>query len=353
MKKNFIILFLTGLLFSGCSADYEILPSYESIILTADSSVRIIGEPITFTVRDSDGNDLTEDAAILVNGEEIDGNTFTSETVGNFEVKAIYYEIQSDPITINFHDGSEINFVKRVLIEDYTGTWCGFCPRVSYAIDLVKAQTDEPLGTAVPVAIHRASSNPQSLDYDPFNYDTTELELMLSASGYPKSFLNRMTLWNAPEQNNLNQAIALTQGENPKLGLALNPILENGNISLDVNIKFGKDFSNLRLVVYVLENGLFYDQTNYYPDLYGGAHTLEDFEHNHVLRQCLTPLLGEPITGNTSIANVYNKTFNIPVPASVVNAANIEFVVFVTDINNNVINVRKADPGEIQEFEQL
>lgn len=353
MKNNLILLFLTSLFFAGCSADYEILPSYESIILTADSSVKIIGEPITFTVRDSDGNDLTENAIIYVDGEEIEGNSFTSEVVGNFEVTASYYEIESEPITVNFHDGSEINFVKRVLIEDYTGTWCGYCPRVAHAIELVKAQTDEPLETAVPVAIHRASSNPQNLNYDPYNYDTTELELILSASGYPKGYLNRMTLWMAPEDENLNQAIGLTQGENPKLGLALNPIVENGNITLDVNIKFGKDFSNLKMVVYVLENGLIYDQTNYYPNLYGGAHTIEDFEHNHVLRQCVTPLLGEPITGDTTIANVYNKTFNIPVPANVTNAANLEFVVFVTDVNNNAVNVRKAVPGEIQEFEQL
>ena len=106
-------------------------------------------------------------------------------------------------------------------------------------------------------------------------------------------------------------------------------------------------------MVYVLENGLIYNQTNYYPDLFGGAHTLVGFEHNHVLRQCVTDLLGDPITGSTTIAQTYSRNFNIAIPANVANAANIEFVAFIVDANNNAINVRKANPGEIQEFEEL
>ena len=49
-------------------------------------------------------------------------------------------------------------FKKRVLIEDYTGTWCGNCTRVSYAIEQVKAQNDK----VVTVAIHNG--------HDPFHF---------------------------------------------------------------------------------------------------------------------------------------------------------------------------------------
>lgn len=354
MKKNLILLFIATLLFAGCASDYVILPSETGIILTADTSVRLMGNEITFTVKDIDGNDLTADCKFTVNDNSIEGNTFTSPTAGRFEVKADYFGIISEPLSIRFHDGSEVNFVKRVLIEDYTGTWCGYCTRMAHAIELVKAQTDEPLGTAVAVAIHRPSSTVGSLNYDPYNFmPAQEVEELLSTSGYPKGYLNRMTLWTTPEDTNISQPIALTQGENPKIGLALNPTVENGNITLDVDVMFGKQFSNLRLVVYVLENGLIYDQANYYQNLYGGAHKLIDFEHNHVLRESLTPMLGEAITGSTSIRDTYRRTFNVPVPANIANAANIEFVAFVVDANNNALNVRKAHPGETQEFEEL
>lgn len=348
MKKNLILLFIASLFFAACSPDYEILKSQTSIVLTADTSVKIIGQPITFTVIDGEGNDVTSEATITIDGTTITGNTFTSSTVGYFEAKADYYGIESQIVMINFHDGTEINFVKRLLIEDYTGTWCGYCPRVAYAIEQVKAQTDK----VVAVGIHRPTSDVSSGNYDPYNYDTSELEAVINTPGYPKGFLNRMTQWIYPEPTNVPQAVALTQGLNPKLGLAMSSTVENGNISIDVNVKFGKDFNNLRLVVYILENGLIYEQHNY-TSYYGGVDVIEHFEHNHVLRQCITPLLGEAITGNTTIANVYAKTFNVPIPASVANSANLEFVAFVVDSNNNAINVRSTHPGEIQEFEQL
>lgn len=348
--KQKLILFLAavGMLFS-CTTDYEILASAESIILTADSSSRIIGNDITFTVTNNEGLDLTEEAVIYVNGVEIENNVFNSFEIGNFEVKAVYVGVNSEPITVNFHDGSEINFAKRVLIEDYTGTWCGYCPRVAHAIDLVNQQTDK----AVVVAIHRESLNPNSPSYDPYTFDSSELEDILNIPGYPKGLLNRMTQWTFPEPNNINQAIALTQGENPKLGLAMNASVTGNNIGIDVNVQFSKDFEGLKLVVYVMENGLVHYQYNY-TNYYGGQSVIPDFVHNHTLRHCATNLLGDTISSaETRTGNIYSRSFNFPVPATIENAANLEFVAFVVGADGKAINVRAAKPGDVQDFEFL
>ena len=351
MKKSLFLFFaFTSILLSSCSSDYEILKSFDSIILTADSSIKIINEPITFTVKDNDGNDLTEDAVIYIDGNAIEGNSFTSSTVGEFTVTAKYFGAESEPLSIRFHDGSEVNFNKRVLIEDYTGTWCGYCPRVAYGIEQVKAQSDN----VVAVAIHRASLNPNDPSYDPYTFDSTELENFINIPGYPKGLINRITQWNYPEPNNLNQVIALTQGDNPKLGLAMKSSQDGNNLSIDVNVRFGKDFSNnMKLVVYILENGLIHEQHNY-TTYYDDVDLLEDFEHNHVLRACITPLMGENIpNGQTTVLNTYTRTFNVTVPETVENANKLEFVAFVTDEAGNVLNVRGAHPGEEQEFEEL
>jgi thiol-disulfide isomerase/thioredoxin len=252
---------------------------------------------------------------------------------------------------VNFHDGTVVNFRKKVLIEDYTGTWCGFCPRVAWGIELVKEQSND----VVAVAIHRPSSEVTSSVYDPYNFPgAQELENTLGAEGYPKGFLNRKTQWSFPEPNYVNEPIAMTQGENPKLGLAMSAAVEGGNITLDVNVMFGKDFTNnLKLVVYVLENGLIYEQHNY-TTYYDGVDVIEDFEHNHVLRACLTNILGDAVDGaEATTGNVYTRTFSVPVPANMANAANIEFVAFIVDENGNSLNVRSAHPGEAQGFELL
>ncbi len=350
MKKScFAIFFAFVLTLFSCSTDYKILESVESISLTTDSSIKIVGETIVFTVKTNNGTDITDEAIIKVNEIEIEGNTFESNVVGTFSVQAEYSGVMAEPVIISFHDGSEINFVKRVLVEDYTGTWCGNCPRVAHAIELVKGQSDK----VVSVAIHRASSNPADGSYDPYNYDTSELENFLGMSGYPKALLNRMTRWQPLEQNNVTQVINLSQGENPKLGLAITSEITSSSINLDVNVKFSKDFEGLKLVVYILEDGLVYKQVNY-TSFYGGAPYLDNFVHDHTLRACLTPLFGQPIANSeTTVGKTYSKSFSVPIPSNIQNINKIEFVAFVTGTDNKTINVRKASPNTEQPFEEF
>lgn len=348
-KSGFICLFVFVIMLFSCSTDYKIIDSVESISLTADSSIKIIGETIVFTVKTNNGTDITEDAILKINSAVNADNTFTSEVVGTFTVQAEYSGVLSEPLTVSFQDGSEINFVKRVLIEDYTGTWCGNCPRVAHAIDLAKEQSDK----IVSVAIHRASSNPADGSYDPYNFDSSELETYLGMSGYPKALLNRMTRWQPLEQNNIPQVINLTQGENPKLGIAMTSEITPSAINLDVNVKFSKDFSGLNLVVYILENGLLHNQVNY-TTFYGGAPYLDNFQHDHTLRTSLTPLFGLPLaTSVTSVGNTFTQSFSIPIPTNIENVNNIEFVAFVTGSDNKTINVRKAGQNVDQTFEEF
>ncbi len=71
---------------------------------------------------------------------------------------------------------------------------------------------------------------------------------------------------------------------------------------------------------------------------------LADYTHNHVLRACLTPILGETIDGTkTTIGNTYTKSFNVAVPTNVTNPEKINFVAFVINETGAVINVRKIE----------
>ena len=233
-------------------------------------------------------------------------------------------------------------FKKRVLIEDYTGTWCGNCTRVSYAIEQVKEQNDK----VVSVAIHNGN--------DPYHFPgiapLKNLILPNTPLALPVSRLNRVLVWTFPEPTNIQEVINLT-GNNSGVGLAMNSTVNNGTITLNLNMKFALDYSNLKLVVYVLEDNLVYVQRNY-TEYYNAVNPIPNYVHNHVLRTCLTNILGDVVEGNTTAGNQISKNFTIPIPSSIENAENINFVAFLVDGNNIAINSRASVANENQVFEE-
>lgn len=238
-------------------------------------------------------------------------------------------------------------FKQNVLLEDYTGTWCGNCTRIPYAVEKFKEISDN----IVEIAIHNQSNDPYKLDSKLFFKQLVQLvspgDFVL---GLPKANLNRTKTWTAYEYLNLNEALSLT-GNNCGLGLAMNSAVVNGNINIDVNVKFAQNYSNLRLVVVVLENNLIHNQVNYNSYIENGDHDIPNYVHNHVLRAPLTEILGDAITGTTTGQTV-TKSFIAPVPTNVANNTNVSFVAMIVDENNTVINSRAVGANEIQQFEQ-
>lgn len=344
MKQlQILLLFIASFALFSCSSggDEPNTPStnYTSITLVSTKTTVAVGDYVTYVTKGDNTTDISSTAKLYINGTLQVGNIVQMNTPGTYEVYTTFVNPNNTTLTSNtiqIKVITPINFTKRVLIEDFTGTWCGYCPRVSYGIDLVKAQTDK----AEVVAIHQGN--------DPYNISTGAY----SVSAYPTAKLNRATEWNYPEPNNVNQVVALTNGENPKLGLAINSSLTNNTITADIKVKFGFDFSNLKLVVYLLENGLIKDQTNY-TSYYGGGSVISNFVHNHVLRKIVTNVLGDDITGNTNQNDQYDKTFTINLPTNIANNNKLELVAFVIDNTGKAINVRKAAVGTTQTLEQL
>ncbi|MFM9988798.1 Omp28-related outer membrane protein [Flavobacterium sp.] len=244
----------------------------------------------------------------------------------------------TSPTPIAFVDEAPVSgkFTKNVLIEDYTGTWCGWCPRVAYSIGKVEEVTTR----SVAVAFHGGSST------EPMKYTGT---LAATIAGYPTAMLNRTTEWNYPENANITQAKNLSRN-NVGLGLAMNSTVTGGNINLDVNIKFVDNYTNVKLVVYALEDNLIYDQTNY-TSFYGGVSTIAGFRHDNVVRQVFTSVTGDALTGTTANQTV-TKNFTVSVPSNITNVVNMHFVAFVIGADGAAINVRKSATNINQPFEQ-
>lgn len=242
-------------------------------------------------------------------------------------------------------------FKKRVLIEDYTGTWCGFCTRVSFAIDELKLITDK----AVPVSIY--GGRPTEPWLTPNTVALKTYFFPSTINNYPEARLNRTIPWASPQPLNLADAKNLT-GNNCGLGLAINSSIINRNLSVDVKIKFAQTYTNIRLVVYVVENNLIRDQTNYYS-YYGGQNPILNYVHNHVVKGSLTNVLGSPISESTLYGQIVTKNFTKTLPSvynfndiNISNTAEIGLVAFIIDENNTVVNVRYAKINESQSFEE-
>lgn len=342
---KYLQLFILLILF-GCSKDYTILESVDGLILSADQTTKIVNQTITFKLQKNNGENVTDSAVFFVNGEQIDGNTFSSNQVGTFTVKARYSEFDAaNTLEVIYHDGTLVSFKSNVMVEDYTGVWCGNCPRVSYALELASQQLDINNDQLIKVGIHRSSSNPQDSSYDPYNFDSSAFE---PNGGYPKAFINRTTRWTPLEFNNLAMVISQTQ-VTKRLGLKMNTeLLSNNSIKLNVNGLFAENFSNVKLVVYVLEDGLIYDQVNY-TTFYNGDDIIVGFQHDHVLKKIITSQTGDLIQ-NSTIGSEFSLEYNIT-PENITNINNTEFVAFFVDSNGNVLNSRKCDLNESQEYQ--
>ncbi|CAM4121287.1 Omp28-related outer membrane protein [Flavobacterium antarcticum] len=347
LKFLFLSIFFVAL-YSCSSSEDNGGPAVEvtSITITPSMATQTVGVPTTFTVKTEANLDVTATSVISVVGVNapLTNASFSPNAAGIYTVKA-NYSGKTASTTVTYVDGPSTSFVKRVLIEDYTGTWCGFCPRVAQGIDLVMSQTDY----AVPVAIHRSGGGAQT---DPYHFAAASpLLSLIGLTGYPDARLNRITKWSGDEATNSGQVISFTQGTAPKVGLAMKATVANGTVNLTVKTQFGKNMTGTKLVVYALENGLIYDQVNY-TSHYGGGSTIVGFQHNHVLRATYTNILGDEIPAGESVyENTYTKTYSLPVPANVTNASKMEFVAFVVGSDNKAMNVRKAVSGDDQTFE--
>jgi len=322
------------------------LETLSSIVVSSSDNEILMGDTVTLSAIGNEGTDFTNESIFSVDGVEISGNTYTPSKRGNEKITGTYGGFDSNEVILM------TGYKQKVLIEDYTGTWCGYCPRVAYGIELVQDDID----TAVPVAIHRGSTDSSSGSYDPYNYPAKALEDYIGLSGYPTAMINRKISWSYPEPSNVNQVkykveIGGQQKVN-NLGIKIESILAGNTLDIVVNTGTISDLNGERLVVYILENGLKFNQANY-TTYYGGQSVLLDFTHDNVLRQVPTDLFGDAITSDelNATTNTYEKTFSIDLTASIENKDNLDVVAFIVNTSGEVVNVQVSKIGETKDFE--
>ena len=255
-------------------------------------------------------------------------------------------------------DATPKTFKTNVLVEDITGAWCGYCPRVAWKLKELQKTTSQ----LIVVAAHYGDASIGRPDT--FNYSKVgELKTTFGVAGYPWAILNRLGTGEAGRWNEQNSAITSLAANPSKAGVAIESSISDRDLTVKIKAKFSEDFTGLKYVIYILENGLIQTQRTY-GDLGYGKGTeipagsdrwwLVDFVHNHTLRKALTSSpLGDAISDASSKkGSVFEKTHNYTIPAAY-NKDKMEIVAFVVKSDKSVINARHSEFGKTQSFEEL
>ncbi|MAP54311.1 Omp28-related outer membrane protein [Altibacter sp.] len=323
--------------------DFEVIGASERVVLI-DHTKALRNQTVTFSMVDSEGNDATSEATFYVNDTAITGNTYATATTGTYSVYA-RYEIAGSTFDTENKSFEIFVPVRKVVIEDYTGTWCGFCPSVAAAIIDAHAQTDD----ISVVAIHEtANSNP-----DPFHFPQVQLlKDAFGVTGLPAARINRTTNWNNPYEVSDVTALA---GEPTNLSIAIRSQVSGSSLSADVRVLYEEGSQpGDKLVLYLVENGLIYQQTNYYDTdptspYYNMGNPIPDFEHNEVLRLSLTDIFGDEIS-STPAFGAYSASFTISLPSDYV-VENLELVAMVVSADNTARNSQHAPVNSDKGYE--
>lgn len=246
------------------------------------------------------------------------------------------------------------------LVEEGTGTWCGWCIRGIVAMaNLAENHSDRFVG----IAVHNEDVMADR-EYD------KAVNTVLNPGGFPKTIFNRNPALTVDPLYMESFCRQVEQCTYPKTGLSLSAAYDEGSRMVDVatEVYFPVDADTMeyRLGYALIENDVHdasndkYDQNNSYEG--GGSGAMGGYENkpspipasDMYYQEVARGFFGDfngiegsvPSTVKAMHPNAFDYSFALP--ESVMKAENAEVVVMLIDKNNHVVNVDKvpliADP---------
>ncbi len=303
---------------------------------------------------------------------EVTFSDFAELSVGGFDVEVTVEKVNGQ-VDGNEEDNQKQGFVsamddpplKRILIQEYTGAWCGWCPAGALVLEDIAA--GDP--TVIPVGIHTGD----------------EMEIAegieiagVAASGYPSASFdfNRFTGEDGigvSRDQWFNRTLERLQAIVP-VELDVDHVYNSATRELEVTVDtrfIGTVKDDLRLNVWIIEdevtgpldevgnnrwNNANYDNTNPSSPFFGMGPYLEpdEFQHAHVFNASLTGSWGDEnafpreVSAGEMIQNSYS--FTLPTAAGAEQhwkADDIHVIAFVSHYELNprkryVLNVNRG-----------
>ena len=316
--------------------------SLTTINVTVSESVVFIERTIAFSAAavysDNSIIDKTSESKFYVDDVLISGNEYTRDQEGTIEVKAEFESIISSAAQVEFVYRPSDGFSKKAVVEDYTSVRCHFCPRTKYAASLVKAQTDKAF--FVNIYLNSASTE---LD----NEFAEQMHSDNNVRGYPTPFIDRTGIeWSYPQPERLNEVLDAASGT-ANVGLAVESTLNGSTLQMTISTGFLEDMTDVKLVVFVLEDGVLSLQRN--STEYYAPGWIDDFEHNDVLRYAATDVFGDT---TPSTIGIHEQSFTVDLSSyGVLDPSKTAVIAMLVNETGRALNVQYAPANQTQNFD--
>lgn len=360
MKKNLLWYALVILFAQGCSKGSDGNSSGITALTISATKTSLMADgydETVLSVKDQDGKDVSTSVNFQRNNNPVYGTIqgFKYGEHGTYRFKATNGSVTSNEITVTVGDPGPAKFTTKIIAEDCTGTWCGWCPRLTHKFD----EFMHKYPNIYTIGVHNG-------DVYALSSVESALRSRFSITGFPSAIINRDIKF--VDNGNIN-SLADSTGLLPYLktravtGLAINSTSAGSNLNITTKVKFDANIvAPLKLVVVVTEDGLVQGQVNYYNNnnnypgnpYFSAGSTITNFVHNGVLRVVPTGIFGVDIPLiNQTKDNEY--TYSTTVSLSGINASKAKVVAFVTFgdgvTKKGVLNAQWAAAGTNKNYD--
>jgi thiol-disulfide isomerase/thioredoxin len=210
-------------------------------------------------------------------------------------------------------------YVRKVLVEDFTGHTCGNCPRAAESLEQLYALFP---GQIVSMGVHAGFfAEPGGAEY-PEDFRTSvgnELDQFygVSAASLPKGLVNRKSFGGAiilehtDWKTKVPTIASIPPDANLKITAQFNASSRILTANIDTRILLPLT-GDLKLALYITEDSVRANQKDY--DAPGDV--IENYVHRHMLRTSMNSAWGEPLSSatNYAAAELFSKNLSITLP---------------------------------------
>ncbi|MDE5795849.1 MAG: Omp28-related outer membrane protein [Muribaculaceae bacterium] len=280
----------------------------------------------------------------------------------------------ADPTVVTGEIGTPTTSYPAVaVIEEFTGTWCTYCPRgaafMNYYADHYNGLDGQI--KAIGIALHTVN-DPMLMDDDAYLTDAYNIS---GSSGYPSAFFNRMQLGD-PSDEYIVSDIAATRS-NSRITIESVDYTQNGEMTVNYQIEnsYSKSDMNQRVAIVMIENDVrgdnaAYNQTNGlsgvsqaaventygaglwpYFRFYSEHQSIipyTEMVYNHVARAIWPDYYGELLNDPCESEMPIHKAMPIVMPSQVMNPDNTAVIALLLDGDTG--HVLGADEMEAEHY---
>lgn len=351
MKKVSILIVLLALFVASCSKEEnpeggKLSDETKSISISLKRGEKpvTVGEQVLFVVKNDKGIDISSNSKVFIEGKEIKGLKHTFKKIGKVKAYATFGKFKSPEIVVNVKEKAVVKpgtHKARVLVHDFTGTWCKYCSDIYYRVKkLHKTYPDK----VISIAIHGSGAG-EEID-KLFVYPNIR---EYGIEGFPTVWLNNIRV------NSINNELIDELTKKKKtVGLSINYNSKEKKVLVGVRYD---TFEKGKLVVQILEDGYIGDQVNAYnndpqSEAYQKGEIIRGLVHDNVLRASLTKTLGDGISEEEVKDNIYTKEFSFAgKKVGIKDIKKTKIVAYFIDRRNRIVNAKVVQADESKDFD--